>query len=59
MKEIDEKIEWVDSAVSSSLKTKKQVSDIFEKNEQYFIWLYEKTILFQKVFGKYIREFKK
>ena len=58
-KEINEKIEWVDSAVSSSLKIKKPVSDIFEKNEQYFSWLYEKTILFQKVFGKYIREFKK
>ena len=58
-KEINEKIEWVDSAVSSSLKIKKSVSDIFEKNEQYFSWLYEKTILFQKVFGKYIREFKK
>lgn len=58
-KEIDEKIEWVDSAVSSSMKIKKSVSDIFEKNEQYFIWLYEKTILFQKVFGKYIKEFKK
>lgn len=58
-KEINEKIEWVDSAVSSSLKIKKPVSNIFEKNEQYFIWLYEKTILFQKVFGKYIREFKK
>ncbi len=60
-KEIGEKAKWVDSAVSSSIKIKKAVSNVFVQNEavNYFTWLYEKTILFQKVFGRYFNEFKK
>lgn len=60
-KEIGEKVEWVDAAVASRIKIKKEVSDVFDQSdaEKYFAWLYEKTILFQKVFGKYFREFKK
>lgn len=59
--EIDEKAEWVDSDVSSSIKIRKEVNDVFnqEKSEEYYLWLYEKVILFQKVFIKHIREFKK
>ncbi|MDO8496251.1 MAG: DUF4268 domain-containing protein [bacterium] len=60
-KEIGEKSDWVDSPVSSSIKIRKEVSDVFDPNEaeKYFAWLYEKTILFQKVFSKYFKEFKK
>jgi len=60
-KEIGEKADWVDSRVSSSIKIRKDVSNVFDQNkvDLYFAWLYEKTILFQKVFGKYCKEFKK
>lgn len=60
-KEVGEVIEWVDAAVASRIKIKKSVSDIFSQSESenYFSWLYQKTVLFQKVFGKYFKEFKK
>ena len=59
-KEIGESIEWVDAAVASRIKIKKEVSSVFDQAEakKYFAWLYEKTVLFQKVFGKYFKEFK-
>lgn len=59
-KEIGETAEWVDAAVASRIKIKKTVSDVFGQNqaEDYFTWLYDKTLLFQKVFGRYFREFK-
>jgi len=28
------------------------------EEENHFAWLYEKTLLFQKVFAKYFKEFK-
>jgi len=60
-KEIGETADWVDAPVASRIKIKKEVPDIFNQAEaeKYFAWLYEKTVLFQKVFGKYFREFKK
>lgn len=60
-KEIGEPIEWVDAAVASRIKIKKEVSNLFDQAEaeRYFAWLYEKTVLFQRVFGKYFREFKR
>jgi len=60
-KEIGETADWVDAPVASRIKIRKEVSDIFDQveAEKYFAWLYEKTVLFQKVFGKYFREFKK
>jgi len=60
-KEIGEQAEWVDAAVASRIKIKKEVSDVFSQNEaeNYFAWLYEKTTLFQKVFGRHFREFNK
>jgi hypothetical protein len=60
-KEIGETAEWVDAAVASRIKIKKEVSDVFDQAEaeKYFAWLYEKTILFQKIFGKYFKSFKK
>lgn len=60
-KKIGLTIEWVDASIASRIKVEMKVSELFkqEELEKYFIWLYEKTILFQKVFGEYIREFKK
>ena len=60
-KEIGETANWVDAAVASRIVIKKSVTDIFEPNETngYFDWIYQKTILFQKVFGRYLRDFKK
>jgi hypothetical protein len=60
-KEIGEHAEWIDSPVASKIKIKKELSNVFDQvaSEKYFAWLYEKTILFQKVFGKYFKEFKK
>ena len=59
-KEIGEKAEWVDATVASRIKVRKEVPGIFNQSEadKYFAWLYEKTVLFQKVFGKHLREFK-
>jgi hypothetical protein len=59
--EIGEPMEWVDAAIASRIKIRKVVSDIFKQAEleKYFAWLYEKTVIFQKVFGKYFEEFKK
>lgn len=59
-KEIGEKAEWIDSAIISSIKVKKEVSGVFSQNEaeDYFAWLYVKTILLKKVFIKFYRQFK-
>jgi len=59
-KEIGEEVEIVDAPVASRIMIKKKVSDVFDQleAEKYFDWLYEKTILFQKVFSKYFKEFK-
>lgn len=59
-KELGEAAEWVDATVASRIKVKKEVGGVFNQAEaeSYFTWLYEKTVLFQKVFSKYIKEFK-
>ncbi len=60
-KEIGEEVEWVDAPVASRIKLKKHVSDVFgqEVADSYNDWLYVKTVLFQKVFGRRFKEFKK
>jgi len=60
-KEVGEQAEWVDAAVASRIKIKKEISDLFNQSEaeNYFVWLYEKTVFFQKIFGRYFREFNK
>jgi len=60
-KEIGEQAEWVNAAVASRIKIKKEIPDLFSQSEaeNYFAWLYEKTTLFQKVFGRHFREFNK
>jgi len=59
-KEIGEPIEWIDAAVTSRIKIRKETSNLFDQAEaeKSFDWLYEKTILFQKVFSHYFKEFK-
>lgn len=59
-KEIGETAIWIDAAKASRIKISKKVNGIFNSNESnnYFSWLYEKTVLFQKVFSKYFKEFK-
>ena len=60
-KEVGEKVEWVDAPVASRVKIEKHVSDVFgqEEADNYFAWLYEKMVVFQKVFGRRFKEFKK
>jgi hypothetical protein len=50
----------VDAKVASSIKIQKKTDGIFatEELKNNFKWLYDKTILFKKVFPKYINEFK-
>ncbi|PIZ45991.1 DUF4268 domain-containing protein [candidate division WWE3 bacterium CG_4_9_14_3_um_filter_41_6] len=59
--EVGESIEWVDAATASRIKIRKKVADVFDQGEAepYFAWLYEKTVLFQKVFTNEFNEFKK
>lgn len=59
--EIGEKAKWTDANVASMIKIKKEISDVFdpEQTGQHFQWLYDKTILFQKVFAKHLKDFKK
>lgn len=60
-KEIGEKVEWVDAPVASRIKIEKNIPGVFEQEQanDYFAWLYEKAVLFQKVFGRRFKEFKK
>jgi hypothetical protein len=59
--EIGEKAEWVDSNVASSIKIRKEFVEILDtkNNNEIFEWLYQKTKLFQKVFIKYLDDYKK
>lgn len=59
-KELGEEFKVVDAPIASRIIIVKKVLDLFDQNkmEEHFAWLYEKTILFQKVFGKYLKEFK-
>lgn len=60
-KELGEAGNWWSAKKACGIRIKKKVPSVFDKEQssEYFKWLYEKTILFQKVFGKYIKEFKK
>jgi hypothetical protein len=61
--EIEGKIgeaQWYAAPVESSIRITREVTDIFAPNHEqnYFSWLYEKTVLFRNVFGKHLKEFK-
>jgi len=59
--EIGESVKWWIARKASGIRIKKEVTNVFDqdRSEEYFTWLYEKTILVQKVFVKYIKEFRK
>lgn len=52
---------WWVARKASGVRVRKEVDDVFdeEKLEENFEWLYQKTIIFQKVFSKYLKEYKK
>lgn len=58
-KEIGESAEWIDARVASRILVQKNVGSIFDPNhlDSNFKWFYDRAILFQKIFGKYIKEF--
>lgn len=58
--ELGQKLEWVDASVASRIKTSTKVNQIFDDSllTPNYNWLYMQLIIFQKVFQKYIREFK-
>jgi len=60
-KEIGGNAEWIDARVASRILVQKEVEDIFSQadSEKHFEWLCERTVLFQNVFGRYFKEFKK
>jgi len=59
--ELGESPSWWIARKASGIRIKKEVDNVFdqEHSEEYFAWLYDKTIKAQKVFGKYIKEFRK
>lgn len=60
-KQLGENAEWIDSQIASSIKIRKQFDDILnsENSISTFEWLYQKTKLFQSVFGKYLSDYKR
>jgi hypothetical protein len=62
--EIKEKLgsdfKWFESKVATGLGVYLTVDDVFNETnqEQYFTWMYEKVLLFKKVFGIYIQNYK-
>jgi hypothetical protein len=59
--ELGESADWIDAPVASRIKIKKAVLGVLnpKENEVCFTWLHDKTVLFQKVFGQKINEFRK
>jgi hypothetical protein len=51
---------WFEGNVAAGLGVYFIVDDVFKKaeQEQYFTWMYEKVLLFKKVFGIYIQNYK-
>jgi len=59
--ELGEKAIWIDAAVASRIKVSREVKSLFDDKEyqDYFNWFHSKVLLFQKVFSKYIKDFRK
>lgn len=59
--QLGEELNWWNAEKASGLRIKKQVKDVFAEStlESSFQWLYERTLLMQKVFGKYLRDYKR
>lgn len=58
---IGSKIEWVEASKATRIKIKENAPSILNETNgtKYLEWLYKNTVLFQQVFSKYIKEFKK
>ena len=58
--DIGEEADWVDAAKASRIKISTEVDDLFSDSQlnNNFNWLLTKTVLFQKVFTKYIKNYK-
>jgi hypothetical protein len=58
---IGESPEWIDAPKASRVLVRKPVADVLEQREQeaHFAWLLERTQVFQSVFGKLLKQFKK
>lgn len=60
-KSLGDAAEWINADIASRIKVSREVDSLFDNNQydEYFEWLYEKTVLFQKVFSFYWKEYKK
>lgn len=58
-KELGQDAEWIDAPVASRIVIKKEVPDVFDfsRMPEYGDWLYTKTVQFQKVFGRLLKDF--
>lgn len=57
-KDIGQEAEWIDASVAARIVVRKMVPSVFGgEKEDNFRWLFEKTVLFNDVFGRYIKEF--
>lgn len=60
-KDLGENAEWINAAVASRIKISKNIPSLFNDSKymEYFEWLFQKTLLYQKVFNHYWIEYKK
>jgi hypothetical protein len=59
-KEIGDTLEWIEATVAARIKNRHGFSNVFNQEswQQQYEWLYNQILIFKKVFGKYIKEFK-
>jgi Domain of unknown function (DUF4268) len=59
-REIGQKPEWLEANKAARIKVRMETPDFLNQSKDniYFDWLYKNIILFQQVFGKYIRQYK-
>jgi len=59
-KEIGQKLEWVEANKTTRIKLRCDAPNVLshENDKKYFEWLHKYTVMFQQVFGRYIRQYK-
>jgi hypothetical protein len=59
-KEIGQKLEWVEANKATRIKLRCDAPNVLshENDKKYFEWLHKYTVMFQQVFGRYIRQYK-
>jgi hypothetical protein len=57
---LGEEFSWFEGKVASGLGMYKSVTEVFDeaKQDDYFEWMYQKVILYKKVFGPYILKYR-